>query len=206
MQNAGKFSAERAWITLKEITSIGVRLAGTKQNEELAVNYLLRKLDDIEDGAHKNQHIETDHQIVSGGYKLDVFSTSINNVYRNVQNIIVKLHGSNERNDSLMFNCHYDSVPGSPGASDDAANCAIMLEVLTVLSKEPKRLRNSIIFLFNGAEETPLQAAHGFITQHAWAGQIRAFINLESAGSGGKEVLFQAGPMHPWLIEVRCTD
>lgn len=184
------------------MTSIGVRLAGTKQNEEFAVNYLLKKLKGVKNRAHTSQLVEIDHQIVSGAYKLNVFGTSINNVYRHVQNIIVKLHGSSSRNDSLMFNCHYDTVPGSPGASDDGANCAIMLEVLKVLSNEPKRLKHSIIFLFNGAEETPLQAAHGFVTQHPWAGQVRTFINLESAGSGGKEVLFQAGPQHPWLIDI----
>lgn len=48
-----------------------------------------------------------------------------------------------------------------------------MLEVLRVLAQQEKRLRHSVIFLFNGAEETPLQAAHGFITQHPWAKEIR---------------------------------
>lgn len=48
-----------------------------------------------------------------------------------------------------------------------------MLEVLRVLSQQEKRLRHSVVFLFNGAEETPLQAAHGFITQHPWAKEIR---------------------------------
>lgn len=59
------------------------------------------------------------------------------------------------------------------GASDDAASCCVMIEILRVLSQQEKRLRHSVIFLFNGAEETPLQAAHGFITQHAWAKDIR---------------------------------
>lgn len=61
----------------------------------------------------------------------------------------------------------------SPGSSDDAASCCVMLEVLRVLSKQNTRLQHSVLFLFNGAEENFLLAAHGFITQHEWAKNIR---------------------------------
>jgi len=34
-----------------------------------------------------------------------------------------------------------------------------------------------------------------------WAQEIRAFVNLEACGSGGRELVFQTGPGHPWLVE-----
>lgn len=86
------------------------------------------------------------------------------------------------------------------GGSDDGINCAVMLEIIRKLSRSPKRPRHNLVFLFNGAEETPLQAAHGFITQHKWAKAVRVVVNLEAAGAGGKEYLFQTGPGQPWLL------
>lgn len=66
------------------------------------------------------------------------------------------------------------------GASDDAANFCVMLEILRVLSTTDKVNRHSVLFLFNGAEETPLQAAHGFITQHRWASNVRGKFGWDS--------------------------
>ena len=80
-----------------------------------------------------------------------------------------------------------------------------MLEVLASIVKQVDRgvfdFNTELIMLFNGAEETFLQASHGFSTQNRWAKNLKAFINLEAAGSGGKELLFQAGPNNPWLVE-----
>ena len=72
-----------------------------------------------------------------------------------------------------------------PGASDDAVSCGVMLEMIRVMLRSPRTsLSNDVIFLFNGAEESVLLAAHGFITKHRWARDVKAFINLEAAGSG----------------------
>lgn len=79
------------------------------------------------------------------------------------------------------------------GAADDAAGVAIMLEALRVLSASPNPVfKNSIIFLFNGAEESLQDASHLFITKHSWRENIRAVINLEACGTKGAEMLFQA--------------
>lgn len=193
------FIAARAWNDLNTLTSFGPRPTGVHANEVLAIDFLKRELSFIRKNAHPNQKIYTDIQKVSGAYVLHFRPLSMTNVYRNVQNFIVQLVGNEQdplrKNHTLMLNCHFDSVAGryvwcdtlarnefiilfillrySPGASDDAASCAVMLEVLRVLSQQEKRLRHSVLFLFNGAEETGLQASHGFITQHPWAKDVR---------------------------------
>lgn len=119
-------------------------------------------------------------KVVSGSYWTSFKSYGMTTMYRKIQNVVVKLHGQDKsvenfksESKTLLLNCHFDTVPGSPGASDDAANCCIMLEILRVLSRSEKRLRHSIVFLFNGAGETGLQASHGFITKHKWAPEIK---------------------------------
>ncbi|XP_050068625.1 endoplasmic reticulum metallopeptidase 1-like [Anopheles maculipalpis] len=194
------FNGGRAWDSLTRLDALGPKPTGSRANEELAVQVLEHEFALLNASHHPAQEVLYEKQIVSGHYGINFFGSQMTSVYRRVQNLIVKLAGRDDQH-ALMLNCHFDSVASSPGASDDCGSCAVMLEILRVLSRTPERNRHSIVFLFNGAEETPLHASHGFITGHRWARQVRAFLNLESAGSGGKELLFQSDPQHPWLIE-----
>jgi Zn-dependent M28 family amino/carboxypeptidase len=78
-----------------------------------------------------------------------------------------------------------------------------MLEILRLLSfQEEAEIQNPLVFLFNGAEELGLQGAHGFVRGkedtyqglegHPWSQNLGVFINLEGAGGGGRDILFQA--------------
>ncbi|XP_026808932.1 endoplasmic reticulum metallopeptidase 1-like [Rhopalosiphum maidis] len=104
-------------------------------------------------------------------------------------------------NDAILLNCHYDTVPAGPGVSDNGVNCAVMVELLRILSKTP-HLRRPIIFLFNGGEEIMLQASHGFVTQHPWSKNAKYIINLDSCGAGGREILFQTTKSDSYLVDL----
>ncbi|EDW01024.1 endoplasmic reticulum metallopeptidase 1 isoform X1 [Drosophila grimshawi] len=199
LDQPGQFIGERAEGTLLRLSKIGPKVVGSAANEQVAVQLLLSEISEIIDGARTDLFdIQKDVQIASGNYLL----WSMVNVYQSVQNVIVRLSPINATTEaSLLINSHFDSVPGSSGAGDSGLMCVIMLEVLRVITKYETPLQNTLIFLFNGAEENPLQGSHAFITQHPWAKNVRAVVNLDSAGSGGREILFQSGPDHPWLMK-----
>ncbi|XP_051876368.1 endoplasmic reticulum metallopeptidase 1 isoform X2 [Pristis pectinata] len=194
------FNALRARKYLQDITDFGPRPAGSPANEILTVNYLLDQIQKIKEGSTAVHSIAVDVQRPTGFFSID-FLGGFTSYYANVANVVVKLEPKNGAKHAVLANCHFDSVANSPGASDDAVSCAVMLEILNVLSKSTSPLQHAIIVVFNGAEENILQASHGFITQHPWAKLVRAFINLEAAGVGGKEIVFQTGPENPWLVQ-----
>ncbi|KAF5299923.1 hypothetical protein FQR65_LT09318 [Abscondita terminalis] len=200
-----RFIAERAYNSLKNLTALGPRVAGSYANEVLAVNFLKKEIENIIANAKDNNVIQLDVQKASGAFQL-AFLDGMTNVYRNMQNIVVRIGSRINSPHSLLINCHFDTVTQSPGASDDGAGCAVMLEMLRVLSQSDRILRHNIIFLFNGGEENFMPASHGFITQHKWAKEVRAFINIEACGAGGRELLFQAGPNHPWILETYSEE
>nr|XP_037873576.1 endoplasmic reticulum metallopeptidase 1 isoform X4 [Bombyx mori] len=201
-----KFIADIAYEHLVNLTSIGPRVAGSYENEVLAINILVGAVKQIAREASPHNRVELDLQVASGAFSL-TFLDGMTNVYHGVQNVVVRVSGAGgrprgRRRTAILLNCHFDTVPDSPGASDDGAGCAVLLEVMRALAATPHPLRHDVIFLLNGAEENILQASHGFITQHKWAKSVRAFINIEACGAGGREVLFQAGPDDPWIMEV----
>ncbi|XP_058797320.1 endoplasmic reticulum metallopeptidase 1-like [Phymastichus coffea] len=200
-----RFVAERARNHVYNLTSLGPRVAGSYENEILAVQFLTNTINSIRKNANRHHKILVDTTRHSGSFSL-TFLDGMTHIYKNVQNVIVKIGPHQLSKYSLLLNCHFDSFVESPGGSDDAAGCAVMLEIFRVISQSSKYLRYNIIFLFNGAEENVLQASHGFITQHPWAKEVRAFINLEACGAGGRELLFQAGPGNPWILEAYSSS
>lgn len=197
---AGKdlFIAQRAKVDLIGLAQIGEKVVGSNANEVQAVQYLRVRLDQIKAEASNGKTVEINFARGSGAYFIPGKS-GLTNVYINVGNLAARLSDGNSSGVALLVNCHYDSHPSSPGASDNGLNCAAMIEVLRVLSQSQSSLAHDIIFLFNGAEENPLQASHAFVTTHPWAGDVRAFVNYDSAGFGGREALFQTGARDPWL-------
>jgi hypothetical protein len=194
-----QFSEERVRSYLNDIMQFGVRVVGSEANEKLTPAYLVQQVKLIS-ARNPSRTIDVEIQRPSGSFWID-FIGGMTNAYDNVTNVLVRLHGTRPVSDGgLLISAHFDAALGAGAASDDGVQIASMLEILSVLSAQAP-LEHSLLLNFNGAEETILQAAHGFVTQHEWAKEVRCVINLEAAGAGGRELLFQTGPRNSWLAE-----
>ena len=107
-----------------------------------------------------------------------------------VQNIIAVMPGRDRSAKPLAIMAHYDSVPGSPGASDDAAGVAVALEVARALKAQGQPARDVDLLITDG-EENGLVGAHAFFEQDPLAKQIGFVINMDTRGSGGRTFMFQ---------------
>ena len=116
-----------------------------------------------------------------------------------IKNVLVRLPGTNNSK-SLVFTAHYDSVPTGPGASDDGAAVAAMLECLRAL-RAGAPLRNDLIFLFTDAEEVGLLGAIAFADEHPAAKEVGLFFNFEARGNGGPSIMFETSAENGWLIK-----
>ncbi|XP_017128845.1 endoplasmic reticulum metallopeptidase 1-like [Drosophila elegans] len=195
----GVFIAERAQDNLYDFAKIGIKLVGSDGNEHKTVQFILRELALIKANVREDYFdMETDHQIAYGSY----LRNGAQYQYQGVQNIVVKItpKGSTSQN-YLLVNSHFDSKPTSPSAGDAGHMIVTMLEVIRIITTSSEKLTHTIIFLFNGSEENSLQGSHGFISSHKWAPFCKIVINLDAAGSGCRELLFQTGPNNPWLVK-----
>ena len=71
----------------------------------------------------------------------------------------------------------------------------------TILADPAVKLHAPVVFLFNGGEETLSQASNGFMAHSPYAKNLGAFINLESTGPWGPDVVFQVGWVGGWVGE-----
>ncbi|GAA5858742.1 hypothetical protein JCM8547_004967 [Rhodosporidiobolus lusitaniae] len=174
------------------------RIVGTKEMVQTD-EYLLDRISDIRDQMVQEHpeggmQIEVWHQVGAGSHLFDFMDKMVWKKYFGISNVIVRLSDGTpaSKANAILVNAHSDSTLPSPGAADDLVGVAVMLESLRVMALGSRRLTNSIIFLFNGAEESLQDASHLFITQHPLKDTVRAVINLEAAGTDGKEIVFQA--------------
>jgi hypothetical protein len=101
---------------------------------------------------------------------------------------------------AIVLVAHYDSVYRGPGAADDGAGVATLLETVRALHSSPP-LKNDLIVLFTDGEEAGLLGAEAFARSHPWMKDVGLILNFEARGNGGPSVLFETGAESGALID-----
>jgi len=113
-------------------------------------------------------------------------------------NIIGVREGSTDR--VVVISAHYDTAgPETPGADDNAAGVATMLEVARILNETP--LNRTVYFIAFGGEETGLDGSRRWLADNPdLHDRIVAAINLDCIASGDR-LLATVLPQHRWILD-----
>ncbi|HEX2262507.1 MAG TPA: M20/M25/M40 family metallo-hydrolase, partial [Pseudonocardiaceae bacterium] len=114
-----------------------------------------------------------------------------------VDNIVATLPGRNPTG-SVVLAAHYDSVAAGPGASDDGAAIAAMLEAVRALRGD--QLRNDLVLLITDGEEDGLLGAAAFADQHPLTRQRAVVLNWEARGVSGPSLMFETSRNNAALV------
>jgi hypothetical protein len=109
-----------------------------------------------------------------------------------VENLIGVMPGRDPSLPALLLIAHYDSVPGSPGAADDVASVASILETVRAIRAGGAPARD-VVVLFTDGEEVGLLGARAFFADDPLASRVGYVLNLDVRGGGGRALMFQTG-------------
>lgn len=83
-------------------------------------------------------------------------------------NIIAEIPGTDPvlRDEVVLIGGHFDSVAASPGATDNAAGCAAMMEAMRILKTIGAKPRRTIRIGLWGGEEEGLLGSRAYVREH----------------------------------------
>jgi hypothetical protein len=172
---ANEFSAERAFSHVKQIAE-RPHPVGSAANAEVR-DYLVGQLEDL--GLQPTVQEATSARTKEG-------TASIARVH----NIHARMPGSAPSGHVVLV-AHYDSVPRGPGAADDGAGVAAILEIARAITSGSPPL-NDVDILLTDAEEPWLLGAQAFVNADRLDPRRSVVLNLEARGTSGPALMFQS--------------
>jgi len=116
-----------------------------------------------------------------------------------IENVIA-VHKGTGSGKAVLVTAHYDSVAAGPGASDDGAGTAVVLEFARVLRE--RQTKNDVVILITDGEETGLRGAVAFAQHHPLMKTIGVVVNVEARGASGPSMMFETGPNNAALMNI----
>ncbi len=81
-------------------------------------------------------------------------------------NVISEIPGGRKRDEIVMIGAHLDSWHGGTGATDNAAGCAVMIEVLRILKTLDLPMDRTVRMALWSGEEQGLLGSRAYVTEH----------------------------------------
>lgn len=106
-----------------------------------------------------------------------------------VKNVVARLRGT-EGGRAVLLVAHYDTRSMTPGAGDDGAAVAAMLETARALVASPPP-KHDVIFLLTDGEELGLLGAKAFVDEHPASREAGVVLNFDARGDRGPAIMFQ---------------
>jgi hypothetical protein len=117
-----------------------------------------------------------------------------------VANVVATRPGSDSTG-TVLLTAHYDTVVGSPGASDDGIGVGVLLETAKALTTAGAP-RNDLMILLTDAEEAGLLGAEAFVREQSKGLGTAVVLNHEARGGGGAPMTFRMSSPNNELLEV----
>lgn len=113
-------------------------------------------------------------------------SLAVNTASRTITGRNVIAHLPNVARPSILLGGHYDSVPGSPGANDNASGTAVVLEIARRFAGTP--VANSAWFVAFDGEEDGLRGSAAFVKAAGseFLGNLKAMLNFDMVAINDK--------------------
>lgn len=118
-----------------------------------------------------------------------------------LSNIVATLPGRDRGKPAVLLMAHHDSVWGSPGAADDGAGVASILEAVRAIVAAGPPARDLMV-LFTDGEELGLDGARAFFAADPRRGRVGVIVNTETRGGGGRASMFETGPDNGAMIDL----
>ena len=176
-----EFSAQRAYVDMQRIAGPEPTPIGSVGTDAIR-DHLVSALS----AAGFNVEVQT-------GVGSQTFQSTT--VAGRVDNVIATLPGYDSTG-SVVVAAHYDSTFGTPGAADDKASVAAMLETARALASA-ERLRNDVVMIFTDGEEAGLLGASSFVAEHPLADPGGVVLNWEATGNAYPSVMFCSSAAPP---------
>lgn len=117
-----------------------------------------------------------------------------------VQNIVARQPGRKPGGPAVLVLAHYDSQPHAPGAGDNGASVAALLETMRAL-RAGLPLAHDIIWLFTDGEEAGLLGARAYAADTLrLRREVGVVLNLEGRGNQGPSFTFEVSAENGWVV------